>query len=320
MSADTEHGAGDPPTISVIVVTYNSARVLRETLESVVCLIGEGGEVIVVDNNSSDETLGIVRDVDPRIRIAALPSNIGFSAAVNHGARAATSTCLCLLNPDAVVHPNDLSRLARVLEHDPTIGAIAPVVIQEEGKSGNSGAYRFPTIWRTFCTLWGVSLLAGPSLLEGTVLLVRQIREPRDVDWLTGACLLIPRNVWHEIGGMTERWFMYGEDIDLGLRLRRLRKRVVVDPRFEVRHQVGKSSDKPPGSLESAWLVNQWDFYRTDLTDSRVHAAVWKIIAVGGVALRALIHDVTAAATGRSELRTRGRWLWRCATALRKAR
>lgn len=316
--------AGNPtigrPSISILVVTYNSAAVVSEALQSVSSLIDDGGEVIVVDNNSTDGTPAVVHSIDARIRLVSMPSNRGFSAAVNVGARLVSTSYLCLLNPDAVVDADALRALVGLCEADQSIGAIAPLVVQGDGRSGGSGAYRFPTRWRTFCTLWGLSLIAGPSWLEGTVLLSRQVTRARDVDWLTGACILIPTRVWRDVGGMTERWFMYAEDIDLGLRVQRLGRRVVVDPRFEVHHRVGGSSDRSSSELEAAWLVNQWDFYRTELAPSAWAAEVWRAIAVGGVGARALIHIALGRASRDHGLLSRGRWLWRCAAALRRAK
>lgn len=309
-----------PTHVAVIVVTYNSATVIEDALCQLVGVLDGGGEVIVVDNCSTDDSVARARQVDPRIVVLALDDNYGFAVGVNRGLALARSGYVCLLNPDAAVTSEALVRLAGWLLEDPTMGAIAPLVVQGEGYSGNSGAYRFPTIWRTFSTLWGVSLISGPGWLEGTTLLTRQIRVRRDVDWLTGACVVMPTDFLREVGGLTERWFMYGEDIDLGLRIARGGKRVVVDPSVVVHHRVGGSSEKRRSALEAAWLVNQWQFYRSDLAPRHSYAEVWRIVAVLGVGGRAVLHLASGVLRRKPDAKSRGKWLWRCGVALARER
>lgn len=302
--------------VTVVVVTFNSERVIEQCLRHVVPVLDQGGEVLVVDNASKDETVKRVESLDSRIVVIKEAENLGFAAAVNLAARMSNREVLCLLNPDAGLEAESLSRLTSVVLSDPSIGILGPLVTQEDGRSGNSGAGRFPTIWRTFCTLWGVSLLAGPEILEGTVLLTRQVRRARDVDWLTGACIVARRATWIEVGGLTERWFMYGEDIDLGMRVREAGLRTVVLPDLHVEHAVGGSSEGAAQSpIESAWLVNQYEFFMSSMSSGRFENFLWKWTAVAGVCIRALAHSVLSLWEG-SSARMRGRWLLRCARDL----
>jgi len=301
---------------SVIIVTFNSAAVVAGALASAKAILDRGGEVIVVDNASTDETCSIVNTIDERVSLVKMPSNVGFAGAVNHGARQASRGYLCLLNPDSHIDPEAIAYLTARLRTDSSIGAIAPLIEQGGSAAGNSGSYRFPTLWRTLLTFSGLSFLGGPRWLEGTVLLRKQITASRTVDWLTGACLVVPIEVWDEVGGLTERWFMYAEDLDFGMRIRRSGRKSVVDPAVSISHEVGTGSSTPAPAIEAAWLVNQWDFYRTEMARASFQPAVWKATASIFITARAAAFALMSLTPRRRGLLARSRWLMRCVIAL----
>ncbi len=304
--------------VTVIIVTFNSARVIAGALASIEAVLDRGGQCIVVDNASQDETRSIVAQIDDRIHLIDMPSNVGFAGAVNEAARHVVTRYLCLLNPDSHIAADDLAYLESRMRSDPTIGALAPLIVQGGSAVGNSGAYRFPTLWRTFLTFSGLSSLAGPRWLEGTVLLRRQISSPRDVDWLTGACVVSAKTVWDRVGGLSERWFMYAEDLDFGMRIRRSGLRSVVDPAVQIAHDVGTGSSTPPTVIEAAWLVNQWDFYRTEMAKIGLQRTAWKVVAGVFITARACAFAILSLKPDGDHFRARATWLLRCVVALAK--
>ncbi len=307
-------------------MTYNSDAVIESFLDQLAPALAGGAEVIVVDNDSSDATMKMLGDRESNLMAIPMGWNAGFAQAVNRGVSASNRPFIAILNPDLSIEPNGLLRLVDLLAADGRIGLAGPLIRQADGVSGNSGAGRFPTVWRTIATLWGVSLLAGPKFLEGTVLLRRQISRRRDVDWLTGACLVSRRTHWDAVGGLSERWFMYGEDVDLGWKMKASGLRVTVEPSVAAQHAVGGSSgeervrDGDASPLEAAWIVNQYEFYRTQMSAGSTSDLAWFVAAWTGLRARSFAHHVIAVAFRRPDLRGRAEWLARCAVFLQRSR
>lgn len=316
----------DFSNLSVIAVTYNSEAIIAKFLDQLEPAIAGGAEVIVVDNESSDGTTAVLNSYSPRVIVRSMGWNSGFARAVNSGVSASSHRFIAVLNPDLSIQPTGLLRLMDVLAADDEVGLVGPLIRQADGISGNSGAGRFPTVWRTVTTLWGLSLLAGPGVLEGTVLLQRQVGQRRDVDWLTGACLVTRRSHWDTVGGLSEEWFMYGEDVDLGWKVRGSGLRVTVEPSVTAEHAVGGSSgearvrDKDSNPLEAAWIVNQYDFYKRRMSRGPVDEFAWWLVAWLGLQGRSVAHRLLGSILRRPALRYRGEWLTRCANLLWQSR
>lgn len=276
--------------ISVVIVTYNSAAVVKD------CLTALGPprddlEVIVVDNGSTDDTVAAARTAAPDATIVRVGANLGFAGGVHRGVTAAHGDVLCLLNPDAVATGVQLVALAGRLLDDETIGVIAPLVEHPSGRLRVASAGRLPTVWRMLTHYSGLSRLARrASWLEGHYLLREQLVSPRDVDWVTGACLLVRRADWEETGGLSRRWFMYAEDIEFCYRMGRLGRRVLVDTEQVVLHSIGDSSGERSSTERSDWVLNLYDFYAGSLSCGPVARAAWKLVVAGGLWTRALAY------------------------------
>ena len=219
--------------LSVVVVTYDSARAVADSLPPLCAQLGPGDELVVVDNDSSDATVAVVRSLAPRATVVETGANTGFAAGANAGASAAAGDLLVFLNPDATAGPDFARAIRAPLEEGRGWSAWMGLVTAEGGRvvNTNGGIVHFTGIaWA------GEAGAAAPGSLRG----------PREAAFLSGACLAIPRAEWERLGGFAETFFMYQEDVDLSLRLRLAGGRLGVEPSAVVDHgyEFAKGTEK----------------------------------------------------------------------------
>jgi N-acetylglucosaminyl-diphospho-decaprenol L-rhamnosyltransferase len=208
--------------MDAVVVTHNSAEDIRFLIASQ-ATVSSFRRVIVIDNASSDETCSVA--LDGGLEVVPQSENRGLAAAANLGARQTEGPCFALLNPDIRFwEPGDLARLEQHLS-DPNVGAVAPALVLPNGEIQDS-ARRVPT---------PVDLLLR-RFIRWQPDAVRASR-PIDVEWAVAACLLIRRDAFERIGGLDERYFLYFEDVDLGVRLAGAGYSVRYDPTVRVFHR-----------------------------------------------------------------------------------
>jgi GT2 family glycosyltransferase len=225
--------------ISVIIVTYNSRQWIDQCLES---LRNQAAEVIVVDNDSADATVEMVGRFSG-VRLLPAERNLGFAAACNLGARHSRGDALLFLNPDAICRTS-LRPLEGVLAHSPGIAAVAPRLVDSQGR---------------FQAGFSVRRLPTPIALVFELLLLNRLfpRNPvnrryrcldfdpdreSEVEQPAGACLLVRRSSFEACGGFDERFFpLWFEDVDLCLRLRRRGEAIWYCPAVRVEHSGGHS-------------------------------------------------------------------------------
>lgn len=278
------------PSISVLMVTYNSAHLLDNSIGP---LVGqENIQVIVVDNASTDNTIEYLRSNFPTVQLISNDKNLGFGMAMNIAARHASGHTLVLLNPDAEIGHDVLLNL--VARNRASRGVAAPLIKQRMGRLKIHSAGRFPTIWRMFLHYTGVSRLAkNLRFLEGHYLLPHR-NEPTTIntDWVTGAILAIGHEDWNSIGGISERWFMYAEDIELCWRIKNSNLPVLLHTDLEAHHAVGESDASSSYSSNPAWIINLFDFYKWRINNNRFAAALWCVVVAIGLFSRSLAYSV----------------------------
>lgn len=229
--------------LSIIIVNWNVRDLLRECLRSIDA--GRGGldvEVIVVDSASVDGSNEMVRAEFPWVRLIPCEENVGFPRGNNIGLVEARGDYLLLLNPDTVVLDDALAVLMTYLTTRLDVGAVGPMLLNPDG-SIQSSRRRFPTLATGFFeSTWLEGLV--PALLRRYYALDLPDDATADVDWLTGACIMVPRAVYEQIGGLDEGYFMYSEELDWCRRIKEAGWRVVYLPRARIIHHVGKSSEQ----------------------------------------------------------------------------
>ena len=228
--------------VSVVIVTYDSAGAVAESLPALLRELGPRDELIVVDNASRDGTAERVRELAPGARLLAQRDNLGFAAGCNVGAAAASGDLLVFLNPDAVVEAGWGEAIRRPLGDGSGLGAWMGLVLAERGTVVNTsgGVVHFTGI--AWAGQAGAPLAAAPA-------------EPGEVAFASGACLAVPRAQWERLGGFPEDYFMYCEDVELSLRVWLWGGRVGIEPAARADH------DYAFGKGELKWRLlerNRW--------------------------------------------------------------
>lgn len=237
----------DKPEISIIIVTHNSAHEIEVCLNSILRTCPPPTyEIIVIDNNSSDQTVEFIVERWPETKVVAQQTNPGFAKANNQGIVLAQGKFLLFLNPDTIVQPHALSHLVDKMDREPQIGVIAPRLLNVDG-SLQSSCREFPRLINNFIGMsefyrlkWVQNYLGKffPSLGPHDV--------ATDVDWVVGACFLVRPAVIDEVGPFDESFFMYSEEMEWQYRIKKGGWRVLFSPEAEVIHLGGASSTRYP--------------------------------------------------------------------------
>lgn len=242
-------------SISVIIVSWNTKDLLQTCLTSLfkeLATLGINYEVILIDNNSNDGSVKMVRGQFPEVKLIANSDNRGFGQANNQGFEAATGELILLLNPDTVVLPNSIAPLIEFLETHPRAGLVAPQMLNTD-RSVQSSCQRFPTLSGMFFDYVGLSKLFPSSKFGQFKMLDFDHTETRQVDQPEGACMLIPRKVLDQVGWFDKNFFMYFEDVDLCYRLKKAGWEIWFFAGSQIIHHLGQSTKKnKPTMIRSA--------------------------------------------------------------------
>ncbi|MDT5294383.1 MAG: hypothetical protein QOJ76_1263 [Acidobacteriota bacterium] len=244
--------------LSIIVVNWNGGELLRRCVESVVASPPSlGYEVVVVDNASSDDSLARLHASDAaaalgeRLRVVENADNRGFGQANNQAFALTHAPLLFLLNPDTEVTPGSIDRLIETLRAGARTGAVGPKLLNADGSTQVSVWRNSPAAWETLLTGFRMHKLLPPRV-RGELLLAEHwdYSRRRAVGMLSGAAMLVRREVLDEVGGFDEHFHMYGEDNEWCLRITRAGWLLVFEPAAVVMHHGAASSSKRWDSLE----------------------------------------------------------------------
>ena len=228
--------------LSVIVVNWNTCRLLEACLQSVEAARQDlAVDVLVVDNGSTDGSVELVRERFPADELIANAGNRGYAGANNQAVERARGRYLFLLNSDAEVETAALRALVAYADDHPEAGVIGPKLLNPDGTLQPSGG-RFPTPASTVASLLGLNRLTGrPRYGTG-----RDYSVPAEVDEVSGAAMLIRREVIDQVGGLDEGFAWGYEDVDYCLRARRAGWRVHYVPDARVMHHWGGTQRLAP--------------------------------------------------------------------------
>lgn len=221
---------------------------LRDCLQSVASACeGITHETLLIDNGSTDESVAMVRRDFPQVRLKANATNTGFTRANNQGLRAARGRYLALLNNDTICHAGAFTALVRELEATPDAGIAAPKLLNSDGTRQFS--FRsFPGFQQALFSRESLLTRIFPDNPYSTKYLKADDPgdAPQDVDWVSGACFVIRRDLYEKIGGLDESFFMYSEDVDYCMRCWEAGYRVIYRPAGVVTHLGGQTSSRTP--------------------------------------------------------------------------
>jgi GT2 family glycosyltransferase len=220
------------PTLSVLIVAYENRGDLSKTLPALLPELGEGDELIVVENKPGDGSADLVRELAPQARIVPMGGNAGFAAGIDAGAAAASGELLVILNPDAAPQPGFGAAIRRPWIDERGWGAWQALVADGELRSVNSAGNPLHFTGITWAGGHGRPLDPAPPAGEVTI--------------ASGACLAIPAARWRRVGGFPAEFFLYHEDVDLSVRLRAEGHAVGIEPTAVVAHdyEFGANAEK----------------------------------------------------------------------------
>jgi GT2 family glycosyltransferase len=249
--------------LSVCIVNWNGGAFLPACMESI--FETTGGleiEVIVVDNGSTDGSADLIERLFPAATLVEHGRNDGFSAANNIAIERSSGRYLLFLNPDTIVEPGSLERMVSFLDGDESAGAVGCRLYHPVTGSVESSARSDPELVPLLWNLVYLDRAFPRSPLFGRYRMSdRPADEPREVDWVTGACMMARREAIAAVGGFDPRFFMYCEDIDICRRIRAVGWKIFYCPGASVGHYRGRSSgqlrEEGEGAL-SVWGAGQY--------------------------------------------------------------
>lgn len=228
--------------ISILILNYNTKALLEQCLNSIKSNARNiQYEIIVVDNNSSDGSVEYIEQHFSGLTIIANKHNAGFTKANNQAAKLAKGRNLLILNSDTIIHPNSLDALVEYLNASPNVAIVGSKLKNPDGSLQLScGIY--PNLYNQFLYRTFISRIFPNNPILGVYQYGGwDYSTTRLVDWVTGACLLIRKEIFERIGGFDENIFMFYEDVDLCFRVKKLGHNIVFFPDAEITHIQGGS-------------------------------------------------------------------------------
>ncbi|MBI1282326.1 MAG: glycosyltransferase [Anaerolineaceae bacterium] len=231
--------------LSIIIVSWNVASLLKACLESIYSspLGPYTLEIIVVDSASTDNSVQMVSDQFPQVKLLPQNENLGFSRCNNIGLAAATGRYIFLLNPDTEIVGDALAKMLAYMDAHATVGILGPHTLNSDGTT-QSTRRRFPTLALGFVESTWLQPFAPKSLLDNFYATDINDDAIADVDWVQGSALLARREVYTQIGGLDDGYVMYSEEMDWCKRAKTSGWRVVYFGNADIVHHGGKSSEQ----------------------------------------------------------------------------
>ena len=251
----------------LVVINYNTRDDLRACLLSAEERL-PGYPVVVVDNGSHDGSQEMVEKEFHWVRLVRNRGNLGYASACNQGIGVTSEPYVFILNSDVEFPGNGLEEILDFMDEHPEVGALGPLVLNPDG-SRQMSCRRFPSLLESVVHGFLGELWPDNPLTRRYQLKDLPTDRPREVDWVSGAAMLLRREAVEKVGGFDERYFMYVEDVDLCWRLRHAGYRVYFHPGFRVVHKVGRSS-----SQQSLRML--WEHHRSMLVFFRRRYRGWK--------------------------------------------
>jgi hypothetical protein len=227
--------------LSIVIVNHNTEVHLIRTLASLVDKIeGISYEIIVVDNASTDGSVIAVKRSYPMVELVIMDYNAGFARANNEGARQASGQYMLILNSDTEVPPGTVEKLIDIKREKKDWGVVAPLIYNPDGSLQLSWGWDPHLHTEVFLKFFAEKWYRWKQRRKNGL-------SDRDVDWVSGACFLIETNLYREIGGFDESFFLYMEDADLGKRVRQRGRKIHLTSEARIIHLLGQSVAGVPG-------------------------------------------------------------------------
>jgi N-acetylglucosaminyl-diphospho-decaprenol L-rhamnosyltransferase len=230
--------------LSIIIVSWNVADVLRVCLDSILAEPTKLTlEIIVVDSASSDTSVTMIQTEYPQVTLLAQTENLGFVKCNNIGLKASSGRHVLLLNPDTEIIGDALATMVAYLDAHPDVGIVGPHTLNTD-RTTQPTKRRFPTIATGFFESTWLQGYAPKSLMDWYYTVDIADQATGDVDWVQGSALMARRSVYEQIGGLDEGFFMFSEELDWCKRAKDSGWRVVYVGAAQIVHHGGKSTEQ----------------------------------------------------------------------------
>jgi hypothetical protein len=278
------------PSLSVCIVNWNTADLLIDCLRHIHHQSAknpeqqEPMEVVVVDNDSTDDSVARVTAAYSAVKVIVQERNEGYSRAANKGIRETKGKFIVIMNPDVFLGSGSLAALEDFLKSHPDAGSCGPKLFNQDG-SLQFSCRRFPNL---ATGLFRSTILGRlfPANLANQDYLMSDFahNQPVVVDWLSGACLALRREAWEQVGGLDEDFFMFCEDVDLCWRMNRAGWKNYYVPQATAVHRIAASTSQMRARMTFEWHRSMYRFYRKHYAPT--HSLPWRLLAVAGIAAR----------------------------------
>lgn len=252
--------------LSIVVVSYNTKEMTVACLKSIFEQTnGLSFEVVVLDNDSKDDSAQEIAREFPQVKLLALKENLGFAGGNNLAAEEASGEYLLLINPDTIVLNGAIQKLVRFAEENPAAGIWGGRTLFADKTLNPASCWRKPELWEIFCRSFMLTSFFPNSWVFNTGSYGGWDRSTaRRVDIVSGCFFLLKRELWEKLGGFSPEFFMYGEEADFCLRARQFGAQPMVTPEATIIHHGGASekilADKMVKLLKAKRLLmkNHW--------------------------------------------------------------
>jgi N-acetylglucosaminyl-diphospho-decaprenol L-rhamnosyltransferase len=235
-----------PMELSTVIVSYRSREPLRQCLAALAAdTAGLAHETVVVDNDPADGTLAVIAAEFPQVRGIPNAENVGFARAVNQGIAATSGEFVLVMNPDCVLERGALAALLGYLRAHPGTGVAGPKILDGDGTlqfSARSFPDHLTFLFNRYSLL--TRLFPDNPFSRRYLLTDWDHASVREVDWLSGACMVVRRAAIDRVGALDEAFFMFNEDVDWCRRMKNAGWAVTYVPRARVVHFIGASRKK----------------------------------------------------------------------------
>lgn len=276
--------------VSLVILSYNTVALLAECISSVYKNVKDlDFEIIVVDNNSTDHSVHIVKTKFPKVRVIESDKNLGFAGGVNLGVKHARGDLVLLLNSDTRVDSGSVKTLVEFIGENENVAVVGGKLKNKDGTSSSSYS-SFYTPLQIFLFLFGRK--QGKS----------NVKNPIPVDWVSGGFMLVRKDIFDRVNGLDPHFFMYIEDMEFCYRLKKKGYEVYYNPRATVEH-VGQ------GSSNRTFAIIQ--IYKGLLYFYKKHRKGEYVLVKGMLIVKAGMSLLVGYITGNSYLKTTYREVFR---------
>ena len=284
--------------LSIIIVNWNSAAYCADCITSIYASrIRSSFEIIVIDNASFDGCDRMLESEFPRVRFIQGKTNAGFARANNLAFSESTGGTVCFLNPDTKVHGAALQTLYDSLEKIPAAGAVGALLFNGDGTRQTSCVLPFPTVLNQAFDMEWLRKRFPRANLFGARAIFSEAKMPQAVEAVSGACIMLPRKTFLDVGMFSPEYFMYAEDIDLCHKIRMAGNEVYLINEAEITH-FGGASSKEQKNFSGAVLLRESNYRMLRKFRGYGYALLYRLSlgAMGTIRIAALLACLAPAA------------------------